>query len=282
MRETHDPAVLPAIEQIQKLTGGETPELALVLGSGLGSFAEDASDPIIVPTTEIDGYPRSTVAGHAGRLVFGTVDGVRVMIVQGRIHFYEGYPMEKVVWPVRISAALGVKALVVTNASGGIGDHLEPGDLMAISDHVNMMGTNPLIAQEWGFDRFPDMSRAYDPDLRKALHKVALEQDIKLKDGVLGGWTGPTYETAAEVQLLKANGVHAACMSTIPEVIAAARLKLPTCGVSCITNKATGISETPLTHEEVQETAARVENTFRKLLRAAVPELASVAETLER
>lgn len=282
MRDTHDPAVQPAVEQIQKLAGTEAPQLALILGSGLGSFADEVSDPVIIPTTEIDGYPRSTVEGHAGRLVIGDIDGVRVMVVQGRVHFYEGYPMEKVVWPVRISAAIGAKALVVTNASGGIGDHLEPGDLMAITDHVNMMGTNPLIGQQWGFERFPDMTRAYDPELRKALHKVAIEQDIKLKDGVLGGWTGPTYETSAEVQLLKQVGVHAACMSTIPEVITAARLRFPTVGVSCITNKATGISETPLTHEEVQETAAKVESTFRKLLRSAVPDLASTAETLTR
>jgi len=279
MRDTRDPEIQEAAEFVYDKMGG-SPDLTLVLGSGLGAFAEDVSDPIIVPTTEVPGYPASTVAGHAGRLVGGTIDGVRVLVIQGRVHFYEGYPMEKVVYPVRIAAALGSKGLVVTNAAGGIGDHLEPGDLMAITDHVNMMGTNPLIGQSFGFDRFPDMSRAYDPDMRKVLHKVAIEQDIKLKDGVLGGWTGPTYETAAEIQFLRQIGVSAGCMSTIPEVITAARLKLPTCGISCITNKATGISPTPLTHEEVQETAARVESIFRKLLKAAVPRMAEVAGEL--
>lgn len=277
MRDTHDPDIQKAASFVFDKFG-QSPTLTLILGSGLGSFAAEVKDPVVIPTTDVPGYPPSTVAGHAGKLVSGTIDGINVLVVQGRIHFYEGYPMSQVVTPVRIAAALGTKGLVVTNAAGGLGDHLEPGDLMAITDHINLMGTNPLIAQSWGFDRFPDMSRAYDPDMRKALHKVALEQNIKLKDGVLGGWTGPSYETAAEVQLLKMAGVSAACMSTIPEVITASRLKVRTCGISCITNKATGISPTPLTHEEVQETAARVESTFRQLLRAAVTELAAEVE----
>ncbi len=277
MRDTRDPEIQKAASLVAKKIGQE-PTLTLILGSGLGSFAEEVKDSVVIPTSDVPGYPPSTVAGHAGKLVSGTIDGVKVLIVQGRIHFYEGYQMAQVAIPVRLAAALGTKGLVVTNAAGGIGDHLEPGDLMVITDHVNLMGTNPLIAQGWGFDRFPDMSRDYDPEMRKVLHKVALEQNIKLKDGVLGGWTGPSYETAAEVQLLKLAGVSAGCMSTIPEVIAAARLKVRTCGISCITNKATGISPTPLTHEEVQETAARVESTFRTLLRASVPELAAEVE----
>lgn len=274
MRDTRDPGVQEAARYVAARIGGE-PVLGLVLGSGLGSFAEEVADPVVIPTTDIPGYPKSTVPGHAGRLVAGEIDGVFVLVVQGRVHFYEGYPMELVVKPTRLVAALGAKALVVTNAAGGMGDHLEPGNLMAITDHINMMGTNPLIGQTWGFDRFPDMSRAYDPVLRKTLHDVADAENITLKDGVLGGFMGPTYETAAEVRFLKGIGADAACMSTIPEVIAAARLKLPAVGISCITNKATGISKTPLTHEEVTETAARVETTFRRLLRKAVPELAN-------
>ena len=275
MRETNDPGILAARDYVAQRMP-QAPEIALVLGSGLGSFADEVQNPVIIPTTDIPGYPKSTVPGHAGRLVMGTIDDVPVIVVQGRVHFYEGYPMNEVVVPTRLVASLGVKLLVVTNAAGGMGDHLEPGDLMAITDHVNLMGTNPLIGQTWGFDRFPDMSRAYDPDLRKTLHEVADSEGIKLKDGVLGGFMGPTYETAAEVRFLRLVGAHAACMSTIPEVIASARLKLPVVGVSCITNKATGISDTPLTHEEVTETAAKVESTFRRLLRAAVPAFSAV------
>ncbi|MCB2197778.1 purine-nucleoside phosphorylase [bacterium] len=273
MRETNDPGIRAAHDYVAERIP-ETPRLGLILGSGLGSFADEVSNPVVIPTGEIPGYPVSTVPGHAGRLVFGRIDDVPVVVVQGRVHFYEGYPMEQVVMPARLVAALGVTVLVVTNASGAMGDHLDPGDLMSITDHINMMGTNPLIGQTWGFDRFPDMSMAYHPELRKRLHAVAEQEGIKLKEGVLGGFMGPTYETSAEVRFLKSIGADAACMSTIPEVIASARLKLPVVGVSCITNKATGISPTPLTHEEVTETAAKVEMKFRRLLRAAVPELA--------
>lgn len=274
MQPKPDEEIRPAAEYVKERVD-TPPTLALVLGSGLGAFADEVEDAVAIPTPEIPGYPRSTVEGHAGRLVFGKVGGAQVMVVQGRVHFYEGYPMADVVKPVRLAAALGARGLVVTNASGGISEELEPGDLMAICDHVNLMGTNPLIGQDWGYERFPDMSRAYDPDLRKVLYRVAGEERIQLKEGVLGAWTGPTYETAAEVKFLQSIGVSAACMSTVPEVITAARLRLRTVGVSCITNMATGISDTPLTHEEVTETAARVEDKFRGLLRAAVPELAN-------
>lgn len=273
MRDTHDPEIQQAARLVSDNTGFE-PEIALVLGSGLGSFAEEIPDPVIIPTGEIPGYPASTVPGHAGRLVSGRLDGVNVLIVQGRIHYYEGYPISSVVFPVRLAAALGSRALVVTNAAGGISDDLEPGDLMAITDHVNLMGVNPLIGQNWGFERFPDMSRAYDPELRAALHHAADHLEIALKDGVLGGWSGPSYETAAEVRLLRSVGVSAACMSTIPEVIAASRLHLRTVGISCITNKGTGLSDKALTHEEVTEVAGLAERSFRMLLRAAVQEIA--------
>jgi len=276
MRDTRDPEIKVTADYVAERIKRE-PVLALVLGSGLGAFADEVKDPVIIPTKEIPGYPESTVEGHAGKLVAGEIDGVFVLVVQGRVHFYEGYPMSQVVVPTRLCAALGAKALVVTNAAGGMGDHLEPGDLMAISDHVNMMGTNPLIGQTWGFDRFPDMSDAYNKELRDVLHKVADNESIELKDGVLGGFMGPTYETVSEVRFLRSIGADAACMSTIPEVITAARLKLKAVGVSCITNKATGISKTPLTHEEVTETAAMVADKFKRLLRKSVPAL---AETL--
>jgi purine-nucleoside phosphorylase len=276
MRDTSDPAIQPTLDAVFDRLQVH-PRIALVLGSGLGGFADRVEEARTLPTSEIPGYPRSTVAGHAGRLVAGRVEGVEVLVMQGRVHFYEGYPMEQVVLPVRLAAALGAEALVLTNAAGGVGEELAPGDLMAITDHVNLMGTNPLIGQSWGFDRFPDMSRAWDPDLTAALRGAAEAESIELKRGVLGAWTGPTYETASEVKLLRQIGVDAACMSTVPEAIAAARLRLRTCGVSCITNYATGVTDQPLSHDEVQETADRVAETFQRLLTAAIPAIAAHA-----
>ncbi|MBD3165889.1 purine-nucleoside phosphorylase [bacterium] len=272
-RDTHDPGVADAVAHVRDRFETE-PLLGFILGSGLGSFAEEVSNPVMIPTAEIPKYPASTVPGHAGRLVCGDIDGIPVVIVQGRVHAYEGYPLERVVFPVRLLAALGVGALVVTNASGCTHDGLHPGDLMAIRDQVNLMGVNPLVGQHWGFDRFPDMSRAYDPDLLTVLQQTAREQDIPLKEGIVGAWIGPTYETSAEVRLLRSIGVDAACMSTIPEVIAAARLRVRVAGVSCITNYATGVSDRAHSHDEVVETAGRVEHTFRALLREAVKPLA--------
>ncbi len=273
MRDTNDPEILTAARYVADQIKID-PTIAFVLGSGLGSFADEVENPVIIPTEQIQDYPISTVPGHAGRLVAGKIDNVNVIIVQGRVHYYEGYPISKVVFPVRLLAALGIKTLVVTNASGGIGDHLEPGDLMLITDHINLMGVNPLVGQIFGFDRFPDMSDAYNKNLGSVMHQVAKNNGIVLKEGILGGWSGPSYETAAEVRMLKSLGVSAACMSTIPEVIAASRLKLPAVGVSCITNKGTGLSDQPLTHDEVTEVAGQVEQKFRGLLRAAVPALA--------
>ncbi len=277
MRDTRDPGIQDVVSFVADRIKLE-PEVALVLGSGLGSFAEDVQDKVVIPTGEIPGYPVSTVEGHAGRIVAGTVDGVKVLVFQGRVHYYEGYPMAQVVFPVRLAAALGSKALIVTNAAGGLGDGFEAGDLMLITDHINLMGTNPLIGQTWGFERFPDMTRAYHPDLQAAIRAAAQGENIELRHGILGGWSGPTYETLSEVRMLKLLGVSAACMSTIPEIIAAARVKLPACGVSCITNLAAGLTDQPLTHDEVTEVAAKVEKKFHALIRAAVPEVARAAQ----
>jgi purine-nucleoside phosphorylase len=275
MRNTNDPGIAKTAEYVLERIKIE-PEIGLILGSGLGAFANEVEDAVVISTKDIPGYPESTVEGHAGKLVSGKINDTQVLVVQGRVHFYEGYPMEQIAVPTRLIAALGAKAMIVTNAAGGMGDHLEPGDLMAISDHINMMGTNPLIGQIWGFDRFPDMSNAYDEELRGILHEVAKREGITLKNGVLGGYMGPTYETKAEVHFLRTIGADAACMSTIPEIISAARLKLRAIGVSCITNKATGLSDTPLTHEEVTETAAKVEESFRKLLKETVSAFSKV------
>ncbi|MBZ0266206.1 purine-nucleoside phosphorylase [bacterium] len=275
MRVTNDQELINTVSHVEDRIETQ-PRIGFILGSGLGIFADEVENPVVISTTELPDYPVSTVPGHAGRLVSGTIDGVPVLVVQGRVHYYEGYPIAKVAYPVRLLAALGCEAMVVTNASGGMGDHLEPGDLMLITDHINLMGVNPLVGQRWGFDTFPDMSRAYDPTLRGVVKDVAERESITLKEGVLGAWSGPTYETAAEVQLLKMIGVHAACMSTVPEVIAAARLRLPVVGVSCITNYATGISTTPLTHHEVTETAGRVADSFKRLLHQSTVAMSTV------
>ncbi|MFC2170732.1 purine-nucleoside phosphorylase [Calditrichota bacterium] len=272
MRNTNDPEITQIVEYVASRIECK-PEVALILGSGLGSFADEVDSPLIISTDQVPGYPASTVPGHAGRLVIGRIEGIESIVIQGRVHYYEGYPISQVVIPVRLVAALGVKALILTNSAGGINEQFQPGDLMAINDHVNLMGTNPLIGQTWGFDRFPDMSNAYNQTLTEALARAALRKKIGLKSGVLGVFSGPTYETASEIRLLKLLGVSAACMSTVPEVIAAARLKLPVCGISCITNMATGISKSLLTHEEVTEVAGKVESTFKVLLREAVKEI---------
>ncbi len=281
MLETHDPEIRQIVQQVETKIQ-EIPLIGFILGSGLGEFAEEVKNPIIMPTSSLPDYPRSTVSGHAGKLVAGRIGEVSVMIVQGRVHYYEGYPISKVVYPVRLLAALGAQALIVTNAAGGMGEEFQPGDLMAITDQVNLMGVNPLVGQSWGFETFPDMTDAYDPKLRQALHRAAKSVNVILKEGVLGGWMGPSYETATEVRLLKMVGVSAACMSTIPEVIAAARLRLRLAGISCITNMATGFSTTPLTHEEVKVTAAKVQVKFRTLLKAAIPEIAAIIGHSER
>ncbi len=269
MRDTHDLEMRAVASFLLDRIKIE-PVLGFVLGSGLGHFADEVEDPVIVPTPDVPGYPPSTVPGHAGRIVAGTINDVPVVVVQGRVHFYEGYPIDKVVFPIRLLAALGVKGVVITNASGCISDSLKPGDLMTITDHVNLMGVNPLVGQRWGFDLFPDMSNAYDKQLQAALHEVADDNGIELKDGILGAFSGPNYETAAEVQLLKTVGVDAACMSTVPEVIAAARLRIRVAGVSCITNYATGIAKTPHSHEDVVKVAGEAQVKFRTLLKALV------------
>ncbi len=252
------------------------PKTAVILGSGLGGFADELQDPQIIPTEELPGYPVSTVPGHRGRLVFGKADGVDVLAVQGRIHYYEGYTFQQVTLPVRVAHGLGVQVLMVTNASGGISPKLNPGDLMLIDDHVNLMGASPLIG--WNppdeASRFADMGDAYSRDLKRLAEEVAMEQGVPLKHGILGSLTGPSYETPAEVQMLAKLGCHAACMSTVPEVIVAKSLGLNVVGISCVTNKAAGLSENPLNHVEVQEIAAKVAPVFRKLLKGIILRIA--------
>lgn len=246
------------------------PEIALVLGSGLGDYAEGANVNVemTIPYSEINGFPTSTVSGHKGQFVLGTVNGVKTAIMQGRVHFYEGYSISDVVLPIRLMGLMGAKVLFLTNASGGINQSFECGDFMLITDHISSLVKSPLVGEnidELGV-RFPDMSEIYDKDLRDVIKKSADELDIKLKEGVYIQTTGPQYESPAEIRAFKTLGADAVGMSTACEAIAANHMGMKICGISCISNLAAGISKTPLTHKEVQETADRVAPDFKKLL----------------
>ncbi len=244
------------------------PTLAVILGSGLGEFADNLDVIKAVPTDEIPGYPHSTVPGHAGRIILGRLDDKIILAFQGRIHYYEGYDSRTVVLPVLIAHQMGCSKLLVTNAAGGINRHFLPGDLMLITDHINLMGMNPLLGvndDELG-PRFPDMSAAYNPEWIKSAAAIGLELGIALQRGVLMGLSGPSYETPAEIRMMSRLGADAACMSTIPEVIYASYLGLKVLGISCITNLASGISSGPLDHSEVTETADRVKDKFTRLV----------------
>ena len=244
------------------------PEFGLVLGSGLGFLAEQVEKAVVIEYADMPGFPVSTVEGHASRLVLGELSGRSVAIMQGRFHYYEGYPMERLVLGVRLMAQLGVKAMLVTNAAGGIRQGMKPGELMFIEDHINFMGDNPLIGanpKELG-TRFPDMSDAYSKDLREQAKSIAADLGIPVSQGVYAAFTGPSYETPAEICLLGKLGADAVGMSTIPEVIAASHMKLKVLGISCISNLASGISDQPLSHAEVTETAERVRDVFSRLV----------------
>jgi len=244
------------------------PEIGLVLGSGLGSLADSIEDPTFIQYKDIPGFPETTVPGHIGRFVVGEYRGKNVIAMQGRFHYYEGREMEQIVLPIRVMRILGVKILVVTNAAGGINPDFSAGDLMMIEDHINFLGLNPLRGSnldELG-PRFPDMTYAYDPFLRKKLMEIAQELGIPLRKGVYAMMPGPSYETPAEIKMLKAMGADAVGMSTVPEVIAAVHAGMKVVGISCITNMAAGVLDKPLNHLEVMETAERSKDQFMSLL----------------
>jgi purine-nucleoside phosphorylase len=244
------------------------PEVGLVLGSGLGFLGDQVEEGVRLAYTELPGLPSSTVPGHAGRLVLGKLGGRPVAVMQGRFHFYEGYGMAQVTAGVRLLGRLGVQGLIVTNAAGGLRADLKPGDLMLIRDHINLMGTNPLIGPnraDWG-PRFPDMSDAYARALRDQAKEIARGLNLPLVEGVYAAFTGPSYETPAEIRALGVLGADAVGMSTIPEVIAASHMGLGVVGISCISNLAAGISAQPLSHAEVTETADRVRPIFSQLV----------------
>lgn len=251
------------------------PRAVLVLGSGLGALADTVEDPVRIPYAEIPGFPRSTVEGHAGELVVGVLNGVEVAVMAGRFHLYEGWDAAAVAIPIRTLAALGADLLLLTNAAGGLRPGMQPGDLMLIADHINLMGRNPLIGPaQPGEDRFPDMSAPYDRELRRILRDCATVEDISVEEGVYAGVLGPSYETPAEIRMLARLGADAVGMSTVPEVIAARAAGLRVSAISCITNLAAGIGAEPLSHEEVLAAGAASRDRLARLVHAAVPRLA--------
>jgi purine-nucleoside phosphorylase len=244
------------------------PEVALILGSGLGDYADEIQIVQTIDYSQIDGFPTSTVAGHKGRFVFGYVAEVPVVIMQGRVHYYEGYPMSDVVLPTRLMGMLGAKKLFLTNASGGVNFAFKPGDFMLITDHIATGVPNPLIGanlDELGV-RFPDMTEVYSKRMRNIIKEVSEKMEIQLREGIYVQLTGPSYETAAEVCMCRSWGGDAVGMSTACEAIAAHHMGMEVCGISCITNLAAGMSSEQLNHSEVQETADRVSKQFKSLV----------------
>ena len=244
------------------------PEAALVLGSGLGDYADDLKIEASINYADIEGFPVSTVKGHKGRFVFAHVEGVPMVIMQGRVHYYEGYPMSDVVLPTRLMGLLGAKKIILTNAAGGVNYNFKPGDFMLITDHITTAVQNPLIGEnidELG-TRFPDMSEVYSKNLQKIIRKSAKDCGIPLQEGVYVQLTGPNYETPAEIRMVRSWGADAVGMSTACEAMAARHMGMEVCGISCITNMAAGVSDAKLNHAEVQETADRVAKDFEKLV----------------
>lgn len=254
----YEEKVQQALEYIKGKTDIQ-PEAAMALGSGLGKLAEKIECAAIIPYADIPWWPRSTAPGHAGRLVVGRLGGRAVVAMQGRVHFYEGYSMQEVTFPIRVLGSWGVKAYVATNASGGINTNLAPGTITALTDHINFMGTNPLIGQnvdEWGA-RFPDMTHAYDAEFNALFESVAKRENLKFATGIYAALTGPSFETPAEIRMLRALGADVVGMSTVPEVIVANHMGVRTAALSCVANAAAGITGAVLTHQEVLDTMAK-------------------------
>ena len=251
------------------------PKIALVLGTGLGGFAAEVQDPITIPYASIPGWPRSTAIGHAGELILGTVDGVPIAVMSGRVHLYEGYTPQKVVYGIRVLGALGVRTVMLTNAAGGLNPAYSQGSLVLLSDHINMMGENPCIGpnDDTLGPRFFDMSDAYSAELRGRARAAAQSLGVPLHEGVYLALKGPNFETPAEIRFFGRIGADLVGMSTVPEVIAATHMGMRCLAISCVTNMAAGISAEKLSHEEVLETGNRVGATLLRLLKAIIPEM---------
>src|SRR6056297_81705 len=251
------------------------PDIALILGSGLGVLAEEISDKKVLKYEDIPNFPVSTVEGHAGQFVFGNLEGKKVVAMQGRFHFYEGYSMQEIALPIRVMYKMGARKLIVTNAAGGINRNFKPGNFMIIQDHINLMGDNPLKGEnikEFG-PRFPDMSEVYNKSLRELAEKVAVENKINTVKGVYCGLSGPSYETPAEIRYIRNSGGDAVGMSTVPETITANHMGMDILGISCITNMAAGVLPKPLDHKEVMEIAEKVKPKFSKLIRGILKKM---------
>ena len=248
------------------------PEIGLILGSGLGDYADRIENKIVIPYNELPDFPQSTVVGHSGQFVMGEICGRKVIAMQGRVHYYEGYTQREITMPVRIMKALGIDKIIITNAAGGVNKNFKPGTLMMLEDHINYSGSNPLIGEnpdEFGA-RFPDMSAVYSKEYRKNLKELAKESGIELEEGVYMMFSGPSYETPAEVRMARIVGADAVGMSTVPEAIVCSQMGVKILGISCITNCAAGILDQPLNHAEVVETATRVKKEFIKVLDIAL------------
>lgn len=260
--QTHDTKALEYLKQ----EGIELAQVGLVLGSGLGDLADEIQDPIRVPYEAIPNFPTSTVEGHAGQLVYGQLGGQTVLALQGRFHYYEGYGLEEVTYPIRLFKDLGVQTVILTNAAGGVNEAFQPGDLMVITDHLNLTGANPLIGPNHPHGpRFVDMSQTYSKKGQALLHEIAQEMDLTLQEGVYTWLTGPSYETPAEIRAVRTLGGDAVGMSTVPEATVARHAGLEVVGISCITNLAAGM-QAQLDHQEVMEVSQRVKPRFKQLI----------------
>ncbi len=254
------------------------PKIGMVLGSGLGAFADSLTDATAVPYADIPSFPQSTAIGHAGRMVLGRAGEVPVAAMQGRVHLYEGYSAQQVAFPIRVFARMGIKAIIVTNAAGGINLGYSQGALVLIRDHINLQGTSPLVGpndDRFGV-RFPDMTHAYSRAYRDIARQEAAKLNIQLHEGVYGALLGPSYETPAEIEHLRRIGADLVGMSTVAEVVAARHMGMEVLAISCVTNMAAGILDQPLSHNEVMETGERVKSTFESLLRAVLPRVAAM------
>lgn len=254
------------------------PKVAIVLGSGLGDYADNIRVEKEIPYGDIEGFPVSTVPGHAGKFIFGYLDEIPVVCMKGRVHYYEGYPVSDVVLPTRLMKLMGAKILFLTNAAGGVNKSFHAGDLMLIRDQIALFAPNPLIGpnvEELG-TRFPDMSHVYDPELQKLIKSAASENGIYLQEGVYAQLTGPSFESPADIHLLRTLGADAVGMSTVVEAIAANHCGMRICGISCISNLAAGMTSEPLTHEEVQEAADKAAPCFKKLVTESVRKFAGL------
>lgn len=254
------------------------PKIGLILGSGLGALGDEVENKILLNYSDIPNFPVSTIKGHKGRLVFGNLENSSVAVMQGRFHFYEGYSMKEIAFPVLVMNSIGINKIIITNASGGINTNFKPGDLMIIKDHINFVFDNPLIGKNidsFG-PRFPDMSYAYSETLINITKNLCEKNDIDIKEGVYISMTGPAYETPAEIRMARILGADAVGMSTVPEVIAASYAGMEVLGISCITNMAAGVLNKPLDHVEVVKTAEAVKDVFSKLIKLIIKEIGNI------